>query len=448
MAAAATMEEDAQRALYVTFLQQTSGNAMYTLFILHSVEFSAAVGQGVAFSGFLIGLFTFGNFVGGVAMWYVTRGVPSIWQSFPRLSRCVGQTAQIAGAVGLLLTGSGVGEVDDAVLQCILCGSRFLCGFGQGLAAHVNRMTLPHLTPASRRPEQFVRFQTANLIGFGLGPFLAVLASHLHGMPAYQATNLISLILASTVLVVVICLFPSLSDITDHMTHMDAKSELSAEEVVTKRNVILNCLLMCAVRAASTTGVESGVTYLLLSRHHWSQEETGNATSALMWFCIPAKMIFDCVNESMSSLLIVRILTAAAIGGVAIQYLEVPGSAMLLLLGGGILFHALYLADGAISGIAQQNLLPDGYSFDVNHASLWDMLFKNGIGGFLGPPLSRHIIQDFDQEGYVDLQLVLTCLFFLLLRLLIHLEAKSRSFQLADAESSCESSSESSSITK
>lgn len=134
---------------------------------------------------------------------------------------------------------------------------------------------------------------------------------------------------------------------------------------------------------------------ILETKFFWPQQWIGLALGATFLMCVPMMALYGRLRIHLSVLNLIRLLLVSAICGCLLlaagSHMMIPGC---FLLGDGISFSTIYLADALANGIIQQNLLPLGSLFaDANNFTWYVNLMSNGVGRTLGPWLARWCLQ-------------------------------------------------------
>mmetsp|Transcript_32306 Transcript_32306/g.57149 ORF Transcript_32306/g.57149 Transcript_32306/m.57149 type:complete len:595 (-) Transcript_32306:290-2074(-) len=425
-----------EAARSVGSFQQFVGLANYSALIVDSFQLTMAVGHSAGASGRLIGMYMLGTAIGGVLMWGALKWRLQIWKDWPRqilISVC--SSNLISFILSVWITSWVTNHADNGQAYGLLCLCRFISGIGHGVGAQLLQVSFAYLTPVRERPQQMVRFFFVNTLGIGLGPILVggvwMLDLCPPGTGHFELSGIVQCLLAGASLVGITALYPDLQAFdpegrTEVSGRSSSKSvseaarqlglELPEEWNFHKRRIrVCGCLLMALLRAQVTSGVESATSYLLENKHHWARHEIGISIGLTFLCCIPAKMVLD-YHTNLSVLCKIRIMSVISIMGSLLLYHAGP---VLLLAADILLFPSLYLSDGLSRGLMQQYALPTGSMLDQNHTTLWAGILSNGVGRYLGPWLSRLIIEKAGQPAYCFMQILLALSFLVIFEALV-----------------------------
>lgn len=419
----------------------------YMLIVPSSFTLSKALGQGAAYSGWIIGAHMAGVCAGGVLMWFLFVVDPDAWRGGRALMLCATCLNLVGAGLFCFVTfsaeGSGTDLASSAGMAVVAVVSRVIDGFGAGINVQFGLVSIVHLMASSARTGWMASNQFAVMAAMGLGPILAsFMSAASSGFTESAAAPLRSVGvtyvgLAFTVVVVAWSLYPtaleSVEDFqppTPQASSPDQGKPRTLEEqgrAWAKSRILLQCaaLVMCGLRGYVVSGLEAATPMLLETDFGWTAANSGYAIGICFLFCIPVKLLFNLLGDRLDvswmtrSAAAVSMVGAVMLSSKACQVLHMEGScgALLLLAGCAILFPAIFMGDALTLGLSvmSHNVMPSGSWFDTNMVGLYRLIGLSAIGRTLGPPNARAIIVASGQDGYAFVQLCAALAFLVLL---------------------------------
>lgn len=422
----------------------------YTLVIPFSYDTSMAIGMGVGYSGFLIGIQMAGVCLGSVLMWLLFATYPSLWRRgrtlmlWAVLCNFVGAATYCALSVHIESEGHETGG-NMTGIATILMLSRVLDGFGIGINVQFSLVSITHLFTDADRPAWMTQNQFAVMLGIGLGPLMAsgicsldlcnASTDHL----AAGGVAYVGITLAAAA--VVAFRYPaSLEDVADYnapqrlegaanLNALQVGSLLTEKDLRNRRILLCGGLAMACLRGFVISGLEAATSLLLETEFGWDPKEIGVAIGVCFLFCIPIKALHMQLQPTLRHTSWIFLFAMLSVIGSLLLFsfacdlpvLDMLGCAYVLLLGDAVLFPALFMGDALTAGLLMQSqhLLPKGSWFDANHFLLYRNVLVAGIGRNIGPPLARIQVDMGGQDSYATLQVVGAGLFLVLLEVVV-----------------------------
>jgi hypothetical protein len=409
--------------LFVQFCGMTN----YSIVFLEAYRLSKALLHDAAFSGQLIGIYMGASCFGGLITSTMLWGTPDLWKTKPRQVLLGSQILNIVGFciyawVNSYLTYNVVDTLEESkIFSTALLFARVCSGIGHGISATLLQISFAHLTPAEERPAQMTRFLFVCTLGIGLGPMIAAGLNLLDFCDAahpmhFELIGQSQLVLAAMALFSMLIFYPHLDDVHDYVGEVGSAANSPSPDSSTLQTVILvGCMICTFVRAMVTSGVEGATSLLLETEYGFPQTDIGIIIGGTFLFCLPMKCMIDLTRKHMSVFQWIRLLSCISIVGSIILFRRMWYG---LVIADVLLFPSLYLSDGMVRGVMQQNALPSGTCLDQTGTTFWAMVV-NSLGRFMGPWFARWLLQRVQQTGYAILQVLLAVAFWAIFEFMI-----------------------------
>jgi len=417
-------------------------NVLFTMVIPDSYDLVvSSLGGSITESGFIVGAFKFGTFLGAVFAFLLLRCLPDLWRSYTRRSMLACALLNLAGAASYVLVTSRAaqGEASPGSLgararlwaRAALLAGRVVMGVGAGLRLMLVRVLLARLSTPARRPEQYVRLVFAVMLGIGLGPVASSAVGLLCPSRSFEAVGLCApaLILSQVAGALSLqSLRPERDLLLEEEERQARQCVFTPSEVGRRQRIGAFCLLFACVRGACVSGLEAATVVLLELDFGWQRRCTGLAVGVAFLSVIPARMTVTHFCDRLSSTQwISRMVLVSLVGACGTlhylafardmlgQHLHAQLSSIALLAGDAILFSSFFLSDALSQGLIMQHLLPRDLSvLNATFANLILTGLQDGVGRSVGPPLARFLVGVGGQNLYAALQIACALLAFAL----------------------------------
>lgn len=415
-----------EQARSVGLFPQVCGLISYSIVIVEAYQLSIALDHGAAFSGQLIGIYMAASVLGSLIMSWMLRAYPDIWKMHAREVFVISQLLSLAGfgiyaAILYHLAQITVTSQATTSLSTALLTARAISGVGQGVSSNLLQVIFAYTSPLHERPAQMTRFVFVSTLGVGLGPMIAA-ASHLLDFcpaaglaPRFELVGLAQIVLAGTALLCIVLFYPRLDDCEDFSQCTITGPELQESCQWTQRVIVCSCLVNTLLRAIVTSGVEGATSLLLETEYHFAPHEIGLLIGVTFLCCFPVNFIVEAGRQRFTEFTWIKALCLISILGTLLLFRRSWRS---LVVADMLLFPSLYISDGILKGVMQQYALPMGSALDQVGSTFWSKLM-NSAGRFIGPWVSRYLLENVNQTGYASLQVVLTLVFGIVLELAI-----------------------------
>jgi len=399
----------------------------YSLPILDSYGLCHAIRMDAAFSGEMLGIYSFTTIIGAGIVWILSMLYPMLWRGSGWKIIVLGLSCNIVSMCVYMavVMGASSHKGDHSRLPHYLLCARILGGLGQGMIAQLGSTTIVRVTPAPERPLQMVNFMAANMASWGLGPLLAVTVRSVK--PTWIGPAYLNLTLLSAVLLWLPFRLPSLAEIPD-MTAVDPGNPQGPQDplaqdplaLLKRRLVLAGCLTMGMLRGYSISGIDVSAALLLEVTFMWPLGTTGLLISTVMLLAIPVSLIYKMHKDRMSLAAWIRMLCTICLLGNFLVLASHDYGGWVLLLADALAFPTIFVADALGVGIMQKNLLPAGSLFaDANSSQMWRICLTNS-GRFFGPWFARWFIQHGGTTPYAFSQIMITLAFVLVFEVLVN----------------------------
>lgn len=416
-------------------------NLLFTLVIPDSYDLVVtSLGGSMTESGVMVGAFKFGTFCGAVLAFLMIRRLPDLWRNHARRFMLACALLNLAGAASYALvtsaTSPAMGPRAKLCARAMLVAGRVVMGLGAGLRLMLVRVLLARLSTPLRRPEQYVRFVFAIMLGIGLGPVIssAVTYSYVASGGSGQSFEAVGLVGVALILGQVggaLSLQPLRYERDFLLEEEEAAMRqlvFTPTEVSRRQRIGAFCLFFACVRGACISGLEAATVVMLELDFGWQRRYTGLAVGIAFLSVIPARMSMMHFYERLPTtqwigqMVLVSLLGACGtvhyLGfaqGMLGQRLHAQLSSVALLAADSILFSSFFLSDALSQGLIMQHLLPRELSvLNATFANLILTGLQDGVGRSVGPPLARYLVSVGGQNLYAALQILCSLLAFTL----------------------------------
>jgi len=381
---------DIALSLGLTFCFQDQLSFM--LVLVDSLDIARRLGQGTAFSGWIIGAYKVGGAAGQLFLWSLLSYFPSLWRR-GRSILMIGGVIQFVGVAFVLLIASIVDEPGSwpSDLANLLLVARAYQGFGGGLIQLLVYNQFGHLVDASQRPARMLSLNLSWALGLGLAPLLSAFfdtiphlipCEHERPRPQFQYT------LACGVAIPLgncfgLLFYPDIRDVKDFALQ-DVSNNGNDSHWKLRVCVILTCLVSCIARAFIIAAWEASLTMLLEVMYGIKVFENSVITSIMCFSCVLVKLVFDKFKANLSLNTWIRILSVASLVGGLLCRVRALWA---VLMASFVLFPTVFMTAGLYSGIAQNHAMR-GW-FGLRNVNLALSASSDLIGRGLGPPVAR-----------------------------------------------------------
>lgn len=158
------------------------------------------------------------------------------------------------------------------------------------------------------------------------------------------------------------------------------------------------CLIVCTIRAFSTSSLEAATAMLLEEEYGLGERSVGLLIGASFMLALPTQLSFDRVSQLISKATYVRVLMGVCVLGSFMlredvgQFLSggaTSGKVAVIICADMLLFPAMYLTGAVVEGAGFRLVGGEGTLFSTNNYTLGLGVFATGFGRSLGPPCAR-----------------------------------------------------------
>lgn len=229
--------------------------------------------------------------------------------------------------------------------------------------------------------------------------------------------------------------FPSLESVEDYK-HAEDLAENGKETLVVKEEAqVRSAGVWCALfficcRAFSVSALEAGTAMLLEVEFKWDKKHAIGVAIGFCFLCsgLMNLLLKTCKAHISLSLRLRAMMGLSALGAFMMMpvacFLRYADCSWVLLAADCVLFSCLQVSDGMIQGIMYNHALPNGFFLDVSNVAVLALIFCDGVGRTLGPPVARWNIDRGGQWEYALWQLAICSAAILLMEFILYLNSK------------------------
>lgn len=388
---------------------------MYSAIIPEAYSLALALGEGAAFSGWLI-----------AAQWGATA-VGTLLIARPFITRSSHAAQKNAALLGVTLVGlanlcfgisigfSHVLGLSDGEVAVISVTTRMLTGVAWAVSTMVISVASVEVTPKSERVTNEVWRQFAIVMGLGCGPLASASVTRLFQMEDTLAR-------VSAIAYFVVVLYAGFFFLVVHMLPTDrSAAEAPPNPSVANETTPLlqgatarkwhflassTGVLFGLLRAFITSSIESGSAFILQTEFGWAPPVIGIVVGSTFCFTAFTLMALATVQPTLKADdCVLHIAALIALGGVCLLLPSVGASPVLIVSADFLIFAASFCAGSIAEGRGLEHAQP-GSLLSVENIWVIRNAGKNNISRFMGPPLARMTLEFGGRGAYAVAMLI------------------------------------------
>jgi len=369
---------------------------LFTKLIPESYALATFCGLDAAFSGLLISVYPGAHIVGYIMTWNATRdGATKQAEKLHTMLAAI-PIFYTAGTLGFALAVDNIERLPGTwSVAAVLLLCRAIAGISGGLI-YACLIIESKTGPPEQLMANSVKLSVANAVGIGSGPWLASASLYLRKLASatdFSYYDDVMLCLVLCVAARALLAPPAERDDTQALSKAPSGNSTGSP--------IWWCATLCSARAFVISASEVVTAFVLEDSAGWAVEQIGLAIGTVFLCSIPVKSLMEhyfggITETSVLFLLSGALLATLLLACVAASSLEVSWSLLCL---DSLLLPQLILVGGFLDGVMMSlpSFFADGPSMAI--VQLLRGICTDGVGRFIGPPVSRWVVATMGEQG-------------------------------------------------